>query len=283
MEKVSKKSERRLARVNPSLAVAVLAAAGLAAPAFGSTIASIETQAGGTPASFGNTGSGDPTAVITDIASAAGTTLDGYTYTNWALLMNDGTGSVDVFEKASNLPGIGATELVPTLGDAVSVAGTYSPFDAIPEVATLTTFNHVSSGNPVPGPTLVTIPQLQGLATLANYGISEYLLSLDNVTLSGASTFAVHANTTLTGTDGSANTVTVFQWASSYSSAAVFGGQPVPTGPVDMTGICDVFGSGATADVEFVPFTITPVPEPTTIGVLAVGGVMLLKRRVRSA
>jgi len=284
MEKVSK----RLAQARASLAVAAVAAVGFALPAFGSTINSIETTAlGGSPVSFGNTSASptpDPTAVVTYVASQAGVALDGYTYTNYALLVNDGTGSLDVFSKASALTALDVgTDTAPVVGDAVSVAGTYSPFDAIPEVATLTTFGKLSSGNSVPGTTPVTIPTLLALGSVANYGVSEYLLELDNVTLSGASVFATHANTTLTATDASSNAVTVFQWASSYSSAGALGGQPVPTGPVDMTGICDVFGSGATADVEFVPFTVTAVPEPTSIGLLAAGGLMLLKRRARNA
>jgi hypothetical protein len=266
---------------------AMVAAAGIgfAAPAFGSTIAAIEGQAGGTSASLGDTPTAtppgtDPTAVLTYICSAPNSTpVDGYTYTNWAILANDGTGSLDLFGK---IPA-GATETTPTVGDGVYAVGTYSPFDDIPEVDALTTFNQTSTGNAVPAPTVVTIPQLTALESSANYGISEYLLALNNVTLSGAASFAVHANTTLTGTDSSGNTITVYQWASSYSDAAVFGGQPVPTGPVDMLGICDVFGSGATASTEFVPFSITPVPEPTSLGLLAVGGLMLLKRRGRNA
>lgn len=277
------KSKKRLALANASVAAVAVSAIGFAIPAFGSTINTIETTApGGSKVSLGqvpSAGGTDPSAVLTYICSAAGTTVDGYTYTSWSILANDGTGSLDLFGK---LP-VSATETTPTVGDAVYVAGTYSPFDDIPEVETMTTFNQTSTGNTAPGPVSVTVPELNALDSAPNYGISEYLLELDNITLSGAATFAVHGNTTLTGTDASSNTVTVYQWASSYSKAAVFGGQVVPTGPVDMTGICDVFGSGATADAEFIPFTITPVPEPASIALVAVGSALLLKRRNRTA
>jgi hypothetical protein len=44
---------------------------------------------------------------------------------------------------------------------------------------------------------------------------------------------------------------------------------------VDLTGIVDVaFGT-----TEFVPFSITSVPEPTSLGLLGVASLGLLKRR----
>jgi len=283
MEKVSKKSERRLARVNPFLATAALAAIGMAAPAFGSTIASVETQPTGTVGVSIGTPT-DPAAVITLIASqGGGTKLDGYTYNNWAILANDGTGSIDLF---GALPA-GTTEPTPTAGDAVSATGTYSPFDGIPEIGSMTALTNVSSGNPVPAPLTTTIPQINQTAStnpIPNNGINEYLLTLDNVTILGSGgtplspgqTFPTHATGTYQLTDGT-NTLIMFDWASSYSLCGMLGGTVIPQGPVDITGIADVFSPNA----EFVPFFITPVPEPASVGLLAMGGLMLLKRRGR--
>lgn len=108
---------------------------------FASTIATVEGQASGTAATIGDVSN----PVITYIAAQPGTG-DGYTYANYALLVSDGTGSVDVF---GHLPS-GST-YVPTVGDAVSLSGAFSPFNGIPEIATLTAISQISSGNSVPG------------------------------------------------------------------------------------------------------------------------------------
>ena len=76
------------------------------------------------------------------------------------------------------------------------------------------------------------------------------------------------ANETFTVTDGSGNSMALFDWVSSYSTCAAFGDQAIPTGPVDLTGFVDVFGTGATASAEFVPISITAVPEPANLGIL---------------
>jgi uncharacterized protein (TIGR03382 family) len=231
-----------------------------------STIAQVETLASGTPATL------DQKPVITYIASQPGTG-DGYTYTNYAILANDGTGSIDIF---GHLP-TGST-YVPTVGDAITVSGTYSPFNSIPELASLTAISQVSSGNAVPGPKSVTIPQMLALASSQNYAIQEYLLDLHNVTfVAPPATYPIHANQSLTATDGT-NSLTVFFNPSSYSVSDPLAGTAIPTGPVDIVGIASVFGTTA----ELLPFTVTPlVPEPAslTLGWIALGVVALLRRR----
>jgi hypothetical protein len=275
-----------LTRVNPSLATAVVAAIGLAAPAFGSTIAQIEGMPTGTAVTFGYTAAAtppgtDPSAEVTAIGSVAGITLDGYTYTNWAFLANDGTGSLEVF---GHMPAGG---YIPTLGDTISASGTYDPFNNIPEVSTLTAISKLSGGNAVPAPVTVTIPTMNALtmSPTSNSSIQEYLLALNNVSILQETptdpvpgSFPTHANGTYTLSDGT-NTMTMFQYASSYSAAGALGGTPIPTGLVDLTGIVDVFSTGP----EFIPFSVTAVPEPASIGLLAMGGLMLLKRWARNA
>jgi hypothetical protein len=241
-----------------------------AIPTLAATIAQIEGQPSGTALTL------DSNPVITVIGSAPGM-ADGYTYTNYAIIAQDATGSIDLF---GHLP-TGDT-YIPSVGDKIGAAGTYSPFDSIPEIASLTSLTQVSSGNPVPAAIPVTTSQLAGI-TSSSYNYLGHYLSLQNVEFSGASgTFPTHANGTYTVTDLAGNNpLTVFQWASSYSTAGALGGTPVPTGAVDINGIVDIF-QGAP---EFVPFSITPVaasaPEPASMGLLLGGSALLfwLRRR----
>lgn len=235
-------------------------------PVFASTIAQIETQPSGALVTL------DSNPVITVIGSAPGS-ADGYTYRNYAIIAADGTGSIDLFGR---LP-TGDT-YVPSVGDEISAAGTYSPFDSIPEIDSLTSLTKVSGGNPVPAAIPVTAAQMAGIAASSLNYLGHYL-SLQNVEFSGASgNFPTHANGTYTVTDLSGqNALTLYQWASSYSTAGALGGTPVPTGAVDINGVVDLFDGAP----EFIPFGITPAtsvasPEPASIalvlsGILALG------------
>ena len=106
---------------------------------------------------------------------------------------------------------------------------------------------------------------------------------LDNVTISNGTdvvpaTWGI-TNKTLSITDGSNNSMVLFYWPTSYSveNANLFA-QTVPSGPVNIMGFVSNFGSTA----EFTPMSITPVPEPSSIVLLAMGAVGLawLRRRL---
>ena len=243
-----------------------------AVPALPANIAQIETQPSGTLVTL------DSNPVITVIGSAPGT-LDGYTYSNWAIFAADATGSIDLF---GHLPT--GTTYVPAVGDAISAAGTYAPFDAIPEISTLTSIAQTSGGNSVPAAIPVTVPQMAAI-TPSSYNYLGHYLLLQDVVFSGASgNFPVHNNGTYSLTDLSGqNSLTLFQWASSYSAAGALGGTPVPTGVVDIFGTVDLFQGTP----EFIPFSITSVtastPEPESIGIAFAGLVVLgwLRRFVK--
>jgi hypothetical protein len=266
------------------------AAIAAAAPVFGSSIASVETQASGSPATIGTPGS-DPAAVVQAILSAPGT-VNGRTYSSYAILTNDGTGSLDLF---GTLP----AGYVPAVGDAVAATGSYSPFHQIPEIGTITSLSQVSTGNALAPITTATIPQMNqttmplgGPPVPGGSAIGEYLFNVNNVTLSsnpgsGGNTLTPgmtfpNTNLDFLMTDSSNNSMVFFYWPTSYSmvNADLFG-QTVPTGPVNMTGFVSVFGTGASATPEFTPISITAVPEPATLGILAIGGAMLLGRKRR--
>ena len=101
------------------------------------------------------------------------------------------------------------------------------------------------------------------------------LVALAGSLVAPPATYPTHANLSLTATDGT-NNVTVFFNPSSYSVSDPLAGTAIPTGQVDITGIASVFNGTA----ELIPFTVTPVPEPAslTLGLIAIGGVALLRR-----
>ncbi len=212
------------------------------------------------------------TPVITAILSAAGTATDtvGTTksYTSWSFLANDGTGSMDVFGKmpTGNL-------YTPNVGDAISATGTYSPYNQIPELESLTAISQVSTGNPVPAIGTATISQLNVNTLPLN--IAGYEWTIDDVTISGISGVFDSSNLTGTITDTLNNgndSMTLYYWESSYSAAFTnLGGTAIPTGPVNITGFGDVFNN---TSAEFIPISISPytaTPEPGTLVLLGAG------------
>ncbi len=136
----------------------------------------------------------------------------------------------------------------------------------------------------------MTIPQLNDLSAVGmNFGLQEYYVELDNVTIPGASgNWPTHANLSFTLSDGT-NTGTGFFWPSSYSNCDPLAGTPMPTGTVNMTGLVSVFGASGTypnvsgGTAEFTPFTITPVPEPASLTLFLLGlsaaGILISRQR----
>jgi len=241
--------------------LAVLIAA-TATNAKASSAATIEGQTSGTAATYDNASGAFP--VVNAILSSPGSGDGGYTYNNWVFLAPDSTGSLDIFYNSS------VSSYAPTLGDGLSVTGTWSPFDGIPEVenssAQALSITKESSGNSYLSPTVVTIPQINVTSETANGLINTpyvgYYLQLNNVTIGATGNWPTHANETTTVSDG-VNTMVLYFWASSYSTIGAMGGAAIPTGPVDMTGFVDFFASSSEA--EFVPTSISPVPEPSAL------------------
>jgi hypothetical protein len=246
----------------------------LGANVLASDISTILSQPTGTPITL------DSSPIVTAILSAPGT-LDGYTYTSYSFLAQDTSGSLDIF---GSLSGLGYT---PTVGDAITVSGTFSPYHQVPEIATVTAISATSSGNPGFGVPITTIPiaAASGTGTLPS-SLAGTLLTIDNVTLytdSGATVpvsgnFATHANTALYMKDSGGNIMELYVWASSYSTCGALGGTPIPTGTVDVTGFLSQSG---TFGPEMTPFSITSVPEPSTLALVGLGVAGLLIRRRR--
>jgi hypothetical protein len=239
--------------------------------ALASSAATIETQLSGASVTYDNASGAYP--VVTIVENAPVGSLDGYTYSSWAFLAQDSTGSIDMY---GTLSGLGYT---PTVGDAMTAAGLYSPYHQIAEIGTISSITLESQGNSFPAPVAYTIPQLtaSGTGPLPE-NIAGYLVALDNVSLytDSAATipvsgnFATHANVTLYAKDGSGNIMEVYDWASSYSVDGALGGTPIPTGTVDITGFMSQNGSYAP---ELTPMSFTEVPEPSVLNLCGVGGV----------
>ena len=243
-----------------------------------STVAQIEAQSGGSNFSLDNASGQYP--VVTGILCQPGT-YNGRSYSYSSYLVSDGTGSAVVYgSPTGSEPVPSATNNI--VGDAVSITGTYSPYNAIPELTAPVVTNQ---GHPdhTPGPKQTTVSAINTVNP--GFGLLGYMLELDNVTIGGSGMVGkTFDGTNLTGTvsDGTGS-MTLYYWPTSYSVANVnFTGKAVPTGPVDITGFVDVF-SGTTA--EFVPLNMTSVqtPEPGTLVLLASGfaaaAMMFLRRR----
>jgi hypothetical protein len=218
--------------------------------------------------------------VVTAILSAPGT-VNGHTYTAYSFLVNDGTGSLDVY---GSLSGLGYT---PTVGDSITVSGTYAPYHQIPEIGTLTSVTLNSSGNSVPGPAITTIPSAiaSGTGTIP-LSLAGYLLEIDNVSLYTDSAATIHvsgnfanASTGYYMKDSGGNIMELYDWVTSYSTDAALSGTPIPAGTVDIVGFISQSGS---FPPELTPMSITQVPEPSTLALAGLGlaGLLVSRRRI---
>ena len=243
-----------------------------ASNASASTAATIFGLPSGTGVTYDNASGAYP--VVTAILSRQGAVSGAHTYTTTSFLAQDSTGSLDIFGLNESTWGYS-----PQVGDAIFVQGTNSPFHQIPEVGSIQNIYQTGVGT-APATLVATIPQLN-VATLPQ-SIAGHLIELDNVTISGGGTFSTvfptfaGGNVSYTVTDGSANNMVLYDWVTSYSTAAAFGGQAVPTGLVDIIGFDSVFTSGSTSTAEFTPIEIISVPEPSILALSALGGLALL-------
>jgi PKD repeat protein len=214
-------------------------------------IATIEGYSTGTVVTL------DSSPVITAIASqGGGYTVNGHTYNSWVIFAQDSTGSIDLY---GTLPG----SYTPAVGDAVSAAGTYSPYHQIPEIASLSNLTQVSTGNSVPTPPVFTIPQLTASTTIPE-SQAGYVLQLTNVTIYTDSAATIPAsgnfpnsNTAFYVKDSSGNIMTMYFWVTFESVDGAMIGTPIPTGPVNITGHVEVYPG---LPVEIVPLAFTAVP-----------------------
>lgn len=218
--------------------------------------------------------------VVSAVLSTPGTN-NGVTTTRYIFLVDDGTGSMDVFGPAS-VPLAGG--YVPAAGDDLTISGPFSPFSGIPEMGTPTAIAKNSSGNPVPAPLIETIPTLATYTTAppaaggtAYPSFAGHLVTLQNVSISSAISGSYGtASVTSTITDSASHTLAGFYQPGTYALANqnLFGTSIARSG-VDVTGIIQIFGGAP----EMLIMSVTQVPEPATCALLGLGALVCVSTR----
>ncbi len=249
-------------------------------------------------AQYDNTAGYDPSHYpMISVIGSSPSTIDGYSYYNYAALAQDHTGSLDLYISATTLTTLTANANASlAVGDGINAAGQWNPYHQIPEFTFVTTpasnnyLNVTSTGNVAldagVGPKVVTVSQ--GDVGSLTAGLQGYYLEIQNATISGNDTNSPgyfptpnQGNWTYTLTDSSGS-MTLYDWVTSYSDCGAMGSNLVPTGPVNVYGMVSVYGYGATASPEFIPFAISGVvPEPSAFLLAGMGllGLLALWRR----
>ena len=194
------------------------------------------------------------------------------------IVLTDGTASVIAYS-------IAKTEYTAVLGDTISFTATNSPYQGSPElVSSGFTVASDTPGTPL-APADISVPTFfaSGNGTSGVPPYAEAYVELDGVTISGAPA-ALTTNTSYTLTDAASNTTTMYTYKSdSLVSAAVTAANTANPGgfggTYDIVGYADEFNGVA----EIYPLSIVAVPEPASIGLLALGGISMLARRRRMA
>lgn len=239
--------------------------------------------------------------VVTAIASQPGTTA-GHLYTSWAVLAQDATGSLDLFITQSaltNLPGYAGYNSI-AVGDKINIAGQWSPYHQIPEIAFSTVvasnnyFSKISSGNALPTPPSFTTSQLNVNNQSNHIEFAGTFIEIQNATISGStgsfqSTFpdfsqANIASESYTITDNTGS-MTMFDWVTSNSGAGALAGSQVPTAAylASIGSNVNIFGfvsynTGGPAEFTMLSEQFV-VPEPSTIALVGMGLVGLFVAR----
>jgi hypothetical protein len=244
-------------------------------------------------------GGNDADVIVDQIMSAPGTYgISNKVYSSWAVLAADASGSVDVFGYVSS-PASWPAGYTPTVGDNVSLQGTFSPYHGIPEIGSPTSFSLLSQGNAQwkGGSQVTTIsqalanPNTHDALTVTGpfaQNLDGYLVEIQNVTISGqgvTTTFPT-TNKTMYLNDTNGKQLTLYFWYSSYSCDAAMTGAPIPGNNGLAPIVVDVYGlltsypsvsSGTTNwQDELIPTAFVGIPEPSSFMLAGIGLLSLI-------
>lgn len=138
--------------------------------------------------------------------------------------VQDATGGIALFPGSGSAPGFN-----PQPGDAITATGTLTNYSGLLEITPITTFTVNSTGNALPSPQVITPDGL-------GEPVEGRIVRIEDVYFSGTGNFTAGTITVQAGT-GSANVY--------LRSGHPLIGTPIPTGPMDITGIASQYDNSA--------------------------------------
>ncbi len=151
-------------------------------------------------------------------------------------------------------PGSGsAPNFNPQPGDAITLTGTLVEFSGLLEITPISSFTINSTGNPVPAPLVLTPNQL-------NEAVESQLVRIEGVYFSGSGTFTAGLWPVQVG----GQTANIY-----FRSGHPMLGTPVPSGPVDITGLVSQYDSAPfTSGYQLLPRATTDITPHAAISII---------------
>jgi hypothetical protein len=203
----------------------------------------------------------DSSPVVTAVLTTAGETVNGVSYTNYQIFVQDtaaGGDAIDLFGTTLN------SSYVPAVGDTIQVTGETSIYHGVYELEDITAISKTGTATVPSVVTGYTANQLN-TTSLANVpaAYDDKLVELSNITISDApgnvNLAPTWPTTNETGditdsSNSSSNPLELYYYPSSYAETnANFYGLATPTSPVNYVGFVQIYTSNGVNTPEFIP------------------------------